>query len=59
MVEMLNAYRILIGKPKGRGQLVDLGIDGKVILGWILGKWGGKVWAGCIWFRIGKNGRLL
>jgi hypothetical protein len=36
----------------------DLGIDGKIIhvLDWILGKWGGKMWTGFIWLRIGTNG---
>jgi hypothetical protein len=27
----INAYSILIGKPEGRGQLVDIGVDGKII----------------------------
>jgi hypothetical protein len=26
---------------------------GKIILEWILGKYGGKAWTGCIWLRIG------
>jgi hypothetical protein len=24
----------------------DLGVDERIMLGWILGKWGGKVWTG-------------
>jgi hypothetical protein len=32
----------------GRDHLEDLDIDGKIILEWILGKWGGKLWTGCI-----------
>jgi hypothetical protein len=32
--------------------LEDLGIDGKIILEWVLGIWGGKMWAGFIWLRI-------
>jgi len=37
----------------------NLGIDGKIILEWILGKWGGRVWTERIWLRIGTNGRPL
>jgi hypothetical protein len=35
---MRNAYSILIGKPEGRHHLKDLGVDGKIILEWILGE---------------------
>jgi hypothetical protein len=37
----------------------NLGIDGRIISEWILGKEGGKVWTGCIWLRAGTNGRLM
>jgi len=33
-----------------------LGIDGRIILEWILGL---KMWTGFIWIRIGTIGRLL
>jgi hypothetical protein len=33
---------------KGTYHADDLGVDGKVILEWILGKYGGKMWTGCI-----------
>jgi hypothetical protein len=36
--------------------LRDLGIDGKIILEWILGKLDGKVLTGCIWLRMGTSG---
>jgi hypothetical protein len=39
--------------------LQDLGTDGKIILQWILGKYGGKVWTGCIWLRLGTSGGFL
>jgi hypothetical protein len=38
---------------KGRGHLEDLGVDGRIILEWILGKQDRKAWIGLIWFRIG------
>jgi hypothetical protein len=41
---------------KGRDHSEDLGVDGKIILEWTLGKWGGKVLPGCIWLRIGTAG---
>jgi hypothetical protein len=36
--EMRNAYRISVRKPEGKGPLEHLGVDGKIILEWILGK---------------------
>jgi hypothetical protein len=32
-------YRVLVGKPEGRRPLGDPGVDGRIILEWILGKW--------------------
>jgi hypothetical protein len=51
--------KIWSGNLKGRYYSEDLGIDGKIILEWVLGKWDGKVWTGCIWLRIGISGRFL
>jgi hypothetical protein len=48
-----------LGNLKGRHNLDDLGIDGKVILEWNLRKQGEKVWTAFIWPRIGTSGRLL
>jgi len=33
-----------LGNLKGRGHLEDLGIDEKIILEWMLGKYIGMVW---------------
>jgi hypothetical protein len=54
--EMRNAYNIFVGNPKGTDHLEDKGVDGKIILQWIVRRHGGKVWAGCICLRIGTNG---
>jgi hypothetical protein len=32
---------------KGRDNMEDLGIDETIILEWISGKYGGKMWTGC------------
>jgi hypothetical protein len=34
-------------------KLEDLGVDGRIILEWMLGKLIGEVWTGCISIRIG------
>jgi hypothetical protein len=44
---------------KGRDQSEDLGVDGKIILDWIVGKQGGKVWSGCNWLRIRTSDGIL
>jgi hypothetical protein len=47
---------MLIGIPEGkRDHLENLGEDGWIILIWILGKQGMKVWTGCIWLRRGTS----
>jgi hypothetical protein len=38
MGEIRNAYVILVGNPERRDQLEDRGVDGRIILEWILGK---------------------
>jgi len=38
MGEMRNAYRILSEKPEGKSSYGRPGIDGKIIVEWILGK---------------------
>jgi hypothetical protein len=59
MGKMGHAYRMLVRNLEGRDHSEDLGVYGKIILKWILGKWGGKVGTGFIWFRIGTSGGLL
>jgi hypothetical protein len=43
MGETRNAHKISVGKTEGERILEDLGVDGRVILEWTLGKYGGKV----------------
>jgi hypothetical protein len=31
----------------------------RLVLDWILEKYGGNIWTGCIWLRIGTSGGLL
>jgi hypothetical protein len=44
--QILNAYRIFIGKPEGKRPLGRLDVDGKTVIEWILEKEGENVWAG-------------
>jgi hypothetical protein len=56
---MRDTHKILVGKPEGRDHAEYLGLDWRILLEWILGKCGGKVWTGFIWLRIGTSGGLL
>jgi hypothetical protein len=42
--EMIHIYKILSKNLKGRDYSEDLDVDGRIILEWILGEYGGKVW---------------
>jgi len=37
---------------RGRNNLKDLGVDGRIILSWIFRKWNVGAWTGSSWFRI-------
>jgi hypothetical protein len=53
-----KTYQNFIRKPEGKGTLGHLGVDGRITLEWILGKYGGNLWTGFIWLRIGTSGGL-
>jgi hypothetical protein len=54
-----NVYKLLLENRMERDHLEDLGLDGKIILEWILGKICGKAWIECVWLRIGASAGLL
>ena len=48
------------GKPEGWNHLKDPGVDGRIILNWIVEKWdAGGTWTGSMWLRTGTGGGLL
>jgi len=47
------------GNLRGRDHLEDAGIDGRIILRWILRQWDVGGWTRLSWFRIGTGGGHL
>jgi hypothetical protein len=50
-----NAYKILVGKTEGKSPVGNLGIDGTIMLRWILTKCGVRMWTGFTWLGIGTS----
>jgi hypothetical protein len=48
-----------LGSLKGGDHWEDLGVDGRITLRWILGKYGLGMWIGFIWLGIGTVGELM
>jgi len=45
MRDRRDAYGVLVGRPEGKNHLVDLSVDGRVILKYTFKKWeGGMDW---------------
>jgi hypothetical protein len=59
MGEKRNAYRILVGKPEGKGPLGRTRRRWWKILKWILERQDKMEWIGLIWLRTGTSGGLL
>jgi hypothetical protein len=51
MGETRNVYKILVGKSERKKLMEDLGVDGWIILKWILGK---RVW-GVDWTYLAQD----
>jgi hypothetical protein len=54
-----GVYRVLVGKPEGKRPLGDPGVDGRIILRWIIRKWDVGLWTGLSWRRIETGGGHL
>jgi hypothetical protein len=54
-----NAHKIFVGNLNEGDHSEDLGIDGRIICEYILGKYGGKFWTGFLWLGIGNSDGTL
>ena len=59
MGERRGVFRVLVGKPEGKGPLEIPRHRWRIILRWILRKWDVRVWTGSSWLRIGTDSRHL
>jgi hypothetical protein len=54
MGEKRNAQRVRWEKSE-QGPLRDPNVDGRMVLRQTVERWGGVVWTGLIWLRIGNS----
>jgi len=50
--EKRGVYRVLVGTPTVREHLEDVGVDGMLVVSWILRKWDG----GMDWIDLAEDG---
>ena len=49
MEQTRGVYLVLVGGPEGKRPLGDLGVEGRIILRWILRKLDVGLWTGSSW----------
>jgi len=54
-----SAYRVLVRKSEGKSYLKDVGIDGRILLKWVLTNWNCKAGTGLTWLSIETGSGLL
>ena len=59
MGEERGVYSVLVGKPEGRNNWGDLGVDGRIIFERISRRWDVCIWTGMGWPRIETGGGRL
>jgi hypothetical protein len=59
MGEERKVYKVLVGKPEGKGPLGRSRRSGKMGLEWILGRLAWGVWIGFDWLMTGTGGGPL
>jgi hypothetical protein len=59
MRKMRNEYNVLVEKPKRKKHLEDPGVDGRIMLKWILNALDVRMSFGFNWPLLGTSGRLL
>jgi hypothetical protein len=57
--EMINVFRSVVGKPKGKRSLEISDVNGRIILKWRLKKRRVSVWTRFNWLRIVSKGGFL
>jgi hypothetical protein len=55
MGERKGEYRVLVGNLRERDHLGDPGVDGRITLRWIFGKWDVGTRNGSSWLKIGTG----